>query len=636
MSGSSIFGRGGARSAVVTACVCFIITALLIPVAAFAAEDDLPQTMPIQATVTVDWNVESGRLRNEGRMSMNMQGTATLAPEVSVMDAAAPPGTIVTYSAEGVNVAFSYEERIYQEDPPRGCSNLMAEYQGGGSFTLKKINSAMTSGLNIRKMGSLVPKEMLAFAPPEAKEMMIDYYDFFALAEKQSVNGRKRGWNDCNFQPDSKEVNPAQLSIRFRITDEGKMKGRREWSFDGNSGDPSFHMLVSDLPEKIERRPLVPEPDGGNEITYAVNWHFGEVDPHVVIERKEGGQWTPLPTDEPVEVTAGEKMELRGIVLPEKDDPKKGEWVITGESGSGEKMYIKKYDAGPERGRVVYLDPGKDQKNPEILFFWVDEGTGKVEYKTTAANKELTESVEFEVKKPKFRFEMDAKPENRYGLMQTGDEHPGDECCLPQLTDEEQKEEDAFKEKCENLKKELASLDPNNDWDMQTVKPQILQELIDNGCTPMGVQYEGITFTAEPLDDTPGEVRFVQKLSRVRMDEWEGKVTTDSFSDALDGCYPYPKNISAYATYDAPGFSAMGGNSYCTRQLDFEMYLLFKPSGEGNEWVPLKKALWQWRAGIRCVDGDCSEDVTAALIPSSGPAEDCSTYPEWDDCSLGK
>lgn len=636
MSGSSVFGRGGARSAVGAACVCLIITALLVPVSAFAAEEELPRAMPVQATVTVDWNVENGSTRNEGRMSMRMQGTARLAPEVSVMDPAAPPGTIVTYSAEGVGVNFSYEERVYQDDPPRGCPSLMAEYQGGGSFALQKYNTAMTSGLNIRKMGSLIPEAMLQFAPPEAKEMMIDYYDFFACADRQTVSGRKRGWNDCDFQPDSKEVNPAQLSVRFRITDEGKMEGRCEWSVDGNSGDPSFHIRVSDLPEKIERRPLVPEPDGGSEINYAVDWHFGEVDPHVVIERKEGGHWIPLPTDEPVEVTAGERMEMRGIVLPEEDDPEKGEWVISGEGGSAEKIYIKKYDAGPQRGRVVYLDPGKDQQKPEILFFWVDEGTGKAEYKTTAGTKKLSETVAFEVKKPKFRFEMDARPANRYGLMETGEEHPAGECCLPQLTDEQKKEAEEFEEKCENLKKELASLDPNNDWDMQTVKPQILQELIDNGCTPEGIQYEGITFTAEPLDDTPGEVRFVQKLSRVRMDEWEGKTTTDSFSNALDGCYPYPKNISAYATYDAPGFSAMGGNSYGTRQLDFEMYLLFRPSGEGNEWVPLKKALWQWGAGIRCTDGDCEEDLSARIIPSSGPAEDCSTYPEWDECSLGK
>ena len=30
------------------------------------------------------------------------------------------------------------------------------------------------------------------FVPPQAQEMMIDYYDFFAAAEKQTVSGRKR------------------------------------------------------------------------------------------------------------------------------------------------------------------------------------------------------------------------------------------------------------------------------------------------------------------------------------------------------------------------------------------------------------------------------------------------------------
>ena len=72
--------------------------------------------------------------------------------------------------------------------------------------------------------------EMLQFAPPEAKEMMIDYYDFFAVAMKQKVEGRKRGWNDCDFQPATREFNPTGLTIRFRTTEDGKMTGSRKWS----------------------------------------------------------------------------------------------------------------------------------------------------------------------------------------------------------------------------------------------------------------------------------------------------------------------------------------------------------------------------------------------------------------------
>ncbi len=246
------------------AVTCLLITFLHISVAAQAADDQQPKkTMPIQVTVSVNWDVDGGGSRNQGSMTMRLRGTANLAEEVSVMDPGAPPGFMITYGAGGVEGHYTYRETVTQEHPPKGCSAVMAEYQGSGIFALEEINSAMTSGLNIRRMGSLIPKEMLQFVPAGAKGMMIDYYDFFAVAMKQKAQGSRRGWNDCNFVDHTREFNPTGLTIRFQITDEGKMTGSRKWSVGKNSGGPSFNIRVSDLPQDMERRPLVPEPDGG-------------------------------------------------------------------------------------------------------------------------------------------------------------------------------------------------------------------------------------------------------------------------------------------------------------------------------------------------------------------------------------
>lgn len=612
---------------------CLLITFLLIPVAAQAADDQQPKkTMPIQVTVSMNWNVEGSGTRNEGSMTMRLRGTAKLAEEVSVMEPAAM-GTMITYGAKGVGGNYTYTETVTQEHPPEGCPAMMAEYAGNGVFTLEEITSAMTSGLNIRKMGSLIPKEMLQFVPPEAKEMMIDYYDFFAVARKQQVQGRKRGWNDCNFVEDTREFNPTGLTIRFQITDEGKMTGSRRWSVGENSGGPSFSIRVSDLPQKMERRPLVPEPDGGGDITYAVNWNFGEVDPYVEIQRREGEFWIPLPGGESVEVIAGERMELRGIVLPEEKDPKNGEWTISGEGGSDGEMYIKKYHAGHAKGEVEYLHPENDLKKPEILFFWVDEGTGTVEYKTTVGTKKLKESVEFEVKKPQFAFYTEAKPRNRFGVLSVGVGHPKGECCERVRSAEEQRAGEGQKEECKELEDKLASLDPKNDLDQTTKKDKLINEWNALGCTLEGIQYQGISFIAEPEDDISGEVQFVQLLSRSMLLEFEGEPTYDRISNVLDGCYPFPKNISYYATLDAPGFSAKGATSYEVRQLDFEMYLMFRPDGDGNEWIPLKRAVWIWAGAISCDYGTCFEDQEEALIPASEQVPDSSKYPEWTECS---
>ena len=392
---------------------------------AWGADNQQPKkTMPIQVTVNVKWDIDGGGSRNQGSMTMRLNGTAKLSEKMSVMDPSAPPGTMITYSAAGVGGHFNYSETVTQKNPPEGCPALLAEYEGNGGFTLEEVTSAMTSGLNIRKVGSMVPKEMLQFVPAQAQEMLIDYYDFFAVAKKQHVKGRKRGWNDCNFVDDEKEVNPSGLTIRFRITDDEKMTGRRRWSVERDSGVPDLTIRVSDLPETMERRPLVPEPGGRADVTYAVNWNFGDVDPYVEIQRREGEFWVPLLGGDAGEVVAGERMELRGVVHPEEKDPKKGEWTISAEGGSGGETHIKKYNAIHQKGEVEHLD-SEDLKKSEVLFYWVDEGTGRVRYSTTAGDTPLEESVEFEIKKPQFAFYTEAKPRNDFGVMNPGDRSSG-------------------------------------------------------------------------------------------------------------------------------------------------------------------------------------------------------------------
>jgi hypothetical protein len=615
--------------------VALFVVMMVAGGAVSGADDQQPKkTMPIQVTASVKWDVEGGSTRSQGSMTVRLRGTANLAEEVSVMDPGAPPGVMITYGASGVGGQFTYNETVTQEDPPEGCPELLAEYQGSGGFTLEQITSAMTSGLNIRKVGSMIPKEMMQFVPAQAQEMMIDYYDFFAVARKQEVRGRKRGFNDCNFVEDTKEFNPSGLTIRFRITEDGEMKGQRSWSVERNSGAPEFAMRVSDLPASMERRPLVPEPGGRPDVTYSLNWHFGDVDPYVEIQRREGEFWVPLPGDEPTEVIAGEKMELRGVVHPEEKDPKRGDWTISAEGGSGGETHIKKYHAGLGRGEVVHLD-AKDLEKSEVVFYWVDEGTGTVEYATTAGTtKKLKESVEFEIKKPQFAFHTEAKPRNDFGVLNQGASHPEGECCAPALSAEEKQQADDIERECKELANKLASLDPNNFEDQRSEKPKILKQMEDLGCTLKGIQYQGISFIAEPQDDITGEVQFVQLLSRSVMLEFEGETTYDRFSNLLDGCYPYPKNISYYATLDAPGFNEKGGTSLEVRQLDFEMYLMFRPDGEDNEWVPLKKAVWTWAGAIRCDLGTCWEEQGEALIPTSEQVPDTSEYPEWSDCSM--
>jgi hypothetical protein len=135
-------------------------------------------------------------------------------------------------------------------------------------------------------------------------------------------------------------------------------------------------------------------------------------------------------------------------------------------------------------------------------------------------------------------------------------------------------------------------------------------------------------------DALPGEVAFVQLLERTvtRVAEGEADLQTEELPLSLDGCYPYPKNISETATLDKPGFAAPEGLSYFDRDLRYTMYLLFRPEGEGSEWVPVKAIDWHWKGALRREERGWREFKQNEIFPSSSQGREVNEYPEWDRC----
>jgi len=561
------------------AVVCLAITLLLIPVAVQATEDQQPKkTMPIQATVSVNWDVEGGGTRNQGSMTMRLRGTANLAEEVSVMDQAAPPGTMITYAAKGVEANYTYKETETQENPPRGCSAVMAEYEGSGVFTLEEINSAMTSGLNIRKMGSLIPNGMLQLVPPEARGMMIDYYDFFAVAMKQKVQGRRRGWHDCDFVGHTREFNPTGLTIRFRITEDGKMTGSRSWSVGENSGGPSFNIRISDLPQDLERRPLVPEPDGGGDVTYEVSWNFGEVEPVVEIQRKEGPSWVPL-GDDPVEVKVGEKIELRGKVYPEQIDTEKGDWTVPGKRVEG-------FTVEGDTGKKNELE-GKDlEQTPTVSFHWYDGAEGlQVKYATTTTEgKNLVGEAAFNVQEPELKMHI---------------EEPS----------------------CDFVKADVVWKDDDG---LEHKDPELL-------CDAPGSSYS-IRFHHDPLPvKFPGRTQFVQIVNTEGLVRRSGDARTqcDMISrEGLDETYPYSAGPEAT---DKPGVDLDSLDLAVEVMHVFQMSLMYKPNSEGAIFVPIRETEWWWGGMARrsTVYTD-NWDTSGSEMGSHGGDVQAEDFLEWD------
>jgi len=160
----------------------------------------------------------------------------------------------------------------------------------------------------------------------------------------------------------------------------------------------------------------------------------------------------------------------------------------------------------------------------------------------------------------------------------------------------------------------------------------MLQREYNFKCRVDGLQYDGIKFQAVPSDETPGEAQYVRLIwggttSRTEPD-WAGS-SVEVANEALDGCYPFPLNLPPYGTKDTPGFTS----PITLFARSFTIDLMFRPSGEGNEWVPLKVYSWNWQGAITCDTTGCREDKSQAVFPMSGNGADADEYPEWDICS---
>jgi hypothetical protein len=333
----------------------------------------------------------------------------------------------------------------------------------------------------------------------------------------------------------------------------------------------------------------------------------------------------------PQEVVTGERIELKGGVYPEEKGGGEGRWTIDdGDNLRGK--FIKSFEASHHRGEVKRLDPQEDLTRREVVYYWTAGGEGTVVWKVLVDGQEKTAKADFTIRKPKFDLITEPRQANTFGPLKPGEAHPPGECCFPEMAPEEK----ALAEECRRLRQQIDALDLN-DY-LQGRERKLKEEQYLKECTVTGLQYQGITISATPRDDTAGEVEFIQFVSRTitRTDSGAGgRPRTTSDPLALDGCYPYPLNKPPSATVDMPGFSEPGGDRYDERDLRFTTYLMFRPKGEGNEWVPLKKVDWSWRGAIRCEGGRCAEAAQSGAFPHPSSGEEVGDYPTWDSCSDG-
>ena len=311
-------------------------------------------------------------------------------------------------------------------------------------------------------------------------------------------------------------------------------------------------------------------------------------------------------TDRTVPVVVGKKMKLRGLVIPENKDPKKGAWTIDGKGShlnAGDRNCIKRYEAHFKKGgKVIYLKP-EDLNKQEVTFYWVDGGSGEVRY-VTHVDEELSALAKFEIKRPNYQLTVTASDSTSVKNPYRGGKLSKSEC-----------------------------------WG------QGAHGVVDK--SDLVLQYDGIRFKAENLDkgEIDGKEQWVQIIKQeayfLKYDD--DNKTCWLITDALDVCYPYEHSPQAQ---DAPAVvlerdgkrlrakHKTGGTStklaVTGKTQTNRMYLMFQPDGKDSEWVPIKAVDWEWTGNAEYQGAHRWAKYGCKIQPSMPKGDDTAEYPVWE------
>jgi len=279
------------------------------------------------------------------------------------------------------------------------------------------------------------------------------------------------------------------------------------------------------------------------------------------------------------EEIVGKKITLMGKVKPSHLKASDHEWTFP------DGKYLKEFRVSEDKGEKVELEDS-EKKKQEVKFHWYDEGDKlKLIYSADVEGEKLFAEALFNVKKPEITMRAEI-PEGEFAFARVT------------YSDEEGNAVTG-------------------------------DELIYD---PPSENYS-IKFTHDPLPDQfPGETQYVQLVHTV------GRV--EKHKDVLDPCLEinkkgldkkYPYSPGPEAT-DAPGAPAKYLDLNISVKNHYEMYLMFKPEGEGSIFVPLRVMGWDWivLAKRKGVTDEHIWDVSGSKIrknPQDRKAED---YPEWN------
>ncbi|MGB7054618.1 MAG: hypothetical protein WBE28_04785, partial [bacterium] len=458
---SFCFGKNKRFSGIL---LLFFLACSLFPVRTYAADKPADE-LDARFSWTIKWEEEvgTGKIQQKGSCTIQMSGKIVKYQEDEDED----DSEFLVYRPKGMNATYTYKNEWHNIEPTDKCYGLVAEENASGSVKIKSGDEAIGPSDGTFELqaflgygGQIGAMQWLAQVSPE-KMMDIDkqpsndnYIFILNVPFETQIQTRE----DCiNLEPSLPRVFSFQLLI-YEYEKTG-MSG----ALDHTATAANFQQLGYGNCCGVTR--YTPH-EGSYNTTSAVSWTFGKMATLQILHwDKDTKKWVNI-NSETVDVITGEQVKLKARVLPEEEGPlTRGQWTIdNGDNENGK--FIKKYDADFREGEVIRLDE-KELQQPEVTFYWTDEGKAKVTYEAMANNRPLTAETEFNIRKPQYRVQIAATKKS------------------------------SIKEF-----KKFVPLDKNKCW--VTTGPDI----------PGGTYfvYDGIKFTPEPLDGIEGKTQWVQIL----------------------------------------------------------------------------------------------------------------------------
>lgn len=568
----------------------------LFPTRAFSA-DKPEDELDARFSWTIKWEEEvgTGKTQQKGSCTIQMSGKIVRFQEEDEED----DSEFLVYRPKGMNATYKYNNKWYNIKPTDKCYGLIAEENASGAVKIITADEATGPGDGMFELqaflgygGQIAMMAWLAQASPEVmmdldKQPTSDNYVFKLFVPfKTQVEWRE----DCfTSEPSLPRTFLFELFI-----DEYKKTGM-SGALDHIATAHTFQQLGYGSCCGVTR--YTPS-EGSYNTTSTVSWTFGKVATlQILFWDKDLLKWVNI-NSETVDVITGEQIKLKARILPEEEGPiTKGQWTIdNGDNENGK--FIKKYDASFRKGEVLRLNE-KELQQPEVTFYWTDEGKAKVTYEATANNQQLAAETEFNIRKPKY--DVTVKAAKKSSIKEFGKFKP---------------------------------LNKNTCW--VAAGPDI----------PGGTYfiYDGIRFTPEPLDGIEGKTQWVQILENDKF-YWiykGGAKEKCKLAEVLDRCYPYP--AQGVVAEDTPGLhigkagkpKVREGTSDALMQAgktqQNRMYLMFKPEGESSQWIPLKIIRWTWDGRVGWDDYKEEWKIFEGKVAPENPrVEDTSEYPEWKE-----